>query len=338
MSIPVIAFFNNKGGVGKTTLVYHLAWMMAEKGITVVAADLDPQANLTAAFLDENELEKLFPDDGAALTIYGALRPLIRGVGDVDTPYVVKVADRLNLLAGDLELSTFEDELSSVWPDCLAGKERAFRVISAYWRLIQAAGEQTGASVALMDLGPSLGATNRTALVGSDAVVVPLSPDLYSLQGLKNLGPRLREWRQEWRDRLERKPLGVPEMPRGAMRPIGYVLQQHSVRLDRPVHAYEKWIERVPQAYEKYVMEGQQAMGDSQLALLKHYRSLMPLAQEARKPMFLLRPADGAIGSHYQAAQGVYRDFEALARKILERIGMSQELWSDSGILEAPLR
>ncbi len=46
--MQVIAFFNNKGGVGKTTLVYHLAWMFAEMKLSVVAADLDPQSNLTS--------------------------------------------------------------------------------------------------------------------------------------------------------------------------------------------------------------------------------------------------------------------------------------------------
>ena len=46
-----ITFFNNKGGVGKTSLIYHLAWMFAERGIKVLAVDLDPQANLTSMFL-----------------------------------------------------------------------------------------------------------------------------------------------------------------------------------------------------------------------------------------------------------------------------------------------
>lgn len=32
MSVPVLTFFNNKGGVGKTSLVFHLAWMFAERG------------------------------------------------------------------------------------------------------------------------------------------------------------------------------------------------------------------------------------------------------------------------------------------------------------------
>ena len=59
MSIPVIAFFNNKGGVGKTSMVYHLAWMFSDCGVRAIAADLDPQCNLTASFLDEDRLEQV---------------------------------------------------------------------------------------------------------------------------------------------------------------------------------------------------------------------------------------------------------------------------------------
>ena len=69
-----ITVFNNKGGVGKTSLVYHLAWMYAELDYNVLVADLDPQANLTSMFLDDDELEELWTRDGAGGTIYSALR------------------------------------------------------------------------------------------------------------------------------------------------------------------------------------------------------------------------------------------------------------------------
>ena len=57
---PVLTFFNNKSGVGKTSLVYHAAWMLSELDRTVLVVDLDPQANLTAAFLDEDALAELW--------------------------------------------------------------------------------------------------------------------------------------------------------------------------------------------------------------------------------------------------------------------------------------
>ena len=56
------------------------------------------------------------------------------------------------------------------------------------------------------------------------------------------------------------------------------------------------------------------------LATLKHYRSLIPMGQEARKPVFHLTPADGAIGSHAQAVQEAYKDFDFLAKRLLERM------------------
>lgn len=327
--MKTITFFNNKGGVGKTSLVYHLAWMYADLGLSVVAADLDPQANLTSMFLDDERLETLWPETGIRQTVYGALRPLLDGTGDVSSPHVEAVAPGLGLVVGDLALSAAEDELSSQWPGGLDRKPRAFRVLSALWRILDMAAEQTGSSLVLVDVGPNLGAFNRAALVAADYVVVPLAPDLYSLQGLRNLGPTLRRWQREWAERRERNPIADLGLPDGSMRPIGYIVMQHAVRLDRPVKAYARWIERIPTTYRNAVLDEEAQLGvtiekdPNALATLKHYRSLMPLAQEARKPMFHLKAADGAIGGHAKAVQDCYGDFRALARTVAERSGVA---------------
>jgi chromosome partitioning protein len=131
LSLPVIAFFNNKGGVGKTSLVYHLAWMFADLGWRVLAQDLDPQADLTAAFLDEDELENLWQDRDHPNTLYGAIQSLVKGTGDIARPEFQPVTDGLALLAGDLALFEFEEELSTHWSTAVSGNERAFRVLSA---------------------------------------------------------------------------------------------------------------------------------------------------------------------------------------------------------------
>ena len=331
--MKTIAFFNNKGGVGKTSLVYHLAWMYARLGVNVLAADLDPQANLTSMFLNDEELEPLWPENGERPTVYGALRPLLEGTGDVAAPRVVEPEAGLGLVVGDLRLAIAEDELSSQWPACLDRKPRAFRVLSALGRILRQGASQIDAQVILVDVGPNLGAFNRAALVTADSVVVPLAPDLYSLQGLRNLGPTLRRWQREWRERRERNPVEGLAVPEGAMQPIGYIVMQHAVRLDRPVKAYRRWMERIPAVYEAAVVSDSSSsratMTDHDpncLATLKHYRSLMPLAQEARKPMFALKAADGAIGGHAAAVQGCYRDFQELAEAVAERAGIEVEL------------
>lgn len=324
--MKTVAFFNNKGGVGKTSLVYHLAWMYRDLGLNVVAADLDPQANLTTMFLDEDALEGLW-GNGAGRTVMTPIRPLLEGEGGIEDP-VYETIDGIALLAGDLSLSAFEDELSQQWSKCLDGDKRAFRVIGAFHEVLARCAEARGASLVLIDVGPNLGAINRAALIAADHVVVPLAPDLFSLKGLENLGPRLRAWREDWMERLKKKPPGM-DLPSGRMAPAGYVVMQHAVRLDRPVKAYGRWMERVPETYRDAVLDEPSQLGVAIandphcLATLKHFRSLMPLAQEARKPMFALKAADGAIGSHAKAVQDCDRDFRALAREIAKRTGLA---------------
>ncbi|MDS4070356.1 MAG: ParA family protein [Candidatus Competibacter sp.] len=326
--MKTIAFFNNKGGVGKTSLVYHLAWMFAEHGISTLAVDLDPQANLTAMFLDEERLEQLWPDDEHPQTVYGALRPILRGIGDVAKPHVERITPTLGVVPGDLGLSRFEDKLSDAWPRCHNRDESAFRIMTAFHRLIVSAMEWE-AELALIDVGPNLGAINRSALIASDQVCLPLAPDLFSLQGLKNLGPTLREWRVIWAELLTKGPSDV-SMPKGTMQPVGYIVMQHGIRDSRPVKAYQRWMERIPAIYRTAVLDEKPASRIPQvdqdpysLALLKHYRSLMPLAMEVRKPMFFLKPADGAIGAHMDAVKSCYGDFQRLARRIAQSAGIA---------------
>ncbi len=328
MSVPVIAFFNNKGRVGKTTLVYHLAWMFSDLRTRVLAVDLDPQANLTAACIDEDDLESLWEQNEGQATVYDCIQPLVRGIGDIKIPAPRLLSEHLALLPGDLLLSSFEDELSSQWPAAMGGNERAFRVLSAFWRIMQGGAAAHEAELILVDLGPNLGSINRAGLIAADYVVVPLSPDLFSLQGLRNLGPTFARWRRDWTDRLGRKPDMNVNLPEGRMEPLGYIVLQHSVRLDRPVKAYDKWMNRIPGDYRKYVLSESAPRrvtlqeDPHRLALLKHYRSLMPMAQEAHKPMFHLKPADGAIGAHFQAARDAHEDFRALARVIAAKTNL----------------
>ena len=117
-------------------------------------------------------------------------------------------------------------------------------------------------------------------------------------------------------------------MPQGEMKPVGYVLMQHAERLGRPTKAYAKWQKRLPVAYRESVLNVQSGdlMGadENQIQRIKHYRSLMPMAMEARKPMFSLRSADGAIGSHQANVQQCYDDFETLVTAIADRTGLKE--------------
>ena len=337
MSSPVLTFFNNKGGVGKTSLIYHLAWTFAGFRKRVVIADLDPQANLTAAFLDEEKIERLWDEKASGSTIYQCVKPLT-DVGDIVEPALQNMSSDLYLLPGDVALSSYEDALSNEWPNSMGDNNlyRPMRVLTSFWQVMQMAAQKVEADIILVDIGPNLGAINRSVLIATDYVAIPLGADLFSLQGLKNLGPTLRSWKSLWKKRLDNwensgEAQNYPDfqLPEGKMQPIGYLCQQHSVRLDRPVKAYDKWVKRIPNLYRQAVLEESSISNivpesdEYYLATIKHYRSLVPMAQEHRKPIFNLTSADGAIGSHANAVQDAKRDFQKLAKKIAKQMNIN---------------
>ncbi|MEU5566141.1 ParA family protein [Micromonospora musae] len=337
-----VALFNNKGGVGKTTLTYHLAHMLQRLGHRVLAMDLDPQSNLTAAFLDEDALGELWDEPATPAwggphqsrlwspleqgngTVVTAIRPIMEGVGDIEEVRPVSITQDLWLVPGDLELSAFEDRLSDAWPRGFTGKDQAaIRVTTAFHRILRQTAQDVDVDIVLIDVGPNLGAINRAALLAADAVLMPLAADLFSLRGLKNLGPTLREWRSIWRNVVLPNVPPAIAAPRGAMFPLGYVIMQPTMRLDRPVRAYQRWLDRIPQVFATAVLDRANASGIGQtyeIATLRNYQSLMPLAHDARKPMFDLRSADGALGSTQTLVQRCYQDFRSLSEELLLRL------------------
>jgi chromosome partitioning protein len=336
MSTPVLTFFNNKGGVGKTSLVFHLAWMFSEMGKRVVAIDLDPQANLTSAFLPEERLEELWDPKGTpppGSTVFRCIQPLTK-VGDIHPPATQTINSKLFLVPGDLALAGYEDLLSGAWVEAMDSNQnnlyRPMRLLTAFWQVAQMAAKAHQSDLILADVGPHLGAINRSALIGSDHVVIPLAADLFSLQGLRNLGPTLTAWRADWGKRTANWASPEFDLPLGTMRPEGYVLMQHMERLSRPVQAYKKWADRIPGIYQESVMgnltaPSTTATDSNCLARLRHYRSLVPMAQEVRKPIFRLSSADGAIGSHSEAVRDAEREFKDLALAVGQRIGLQED-------------
>ncbi len=333
MTAPVLTFFNNKGGVGKTSLVYHLAWMLSEIGERVLACDLDPQANLTGSFLSEDELESLWMGQSRNQTVYQCVAPLTE-VGDLREPLLHMASDTLGVIPGDLALSGFERSLSSEWPSALGETNlfRPFRILTAFWQIMQLGADSMDASIILVDVGPNLGALNRSALIATDHLIAPLGADLFSLQGLKSLGPSLTNWHREWSKRRDNWKSSEFDLPKGNMNPLGYIVQGAGVHLGRPVKSYDRWVNRMPEAYSRCLTKEEAGPFPASpqndphcLAMMKHFRSLIPLAQEARKPIFHLASADGAIGAHAAAVWEANIDFRELANKIRQRIGLITE-------------
>lgn len=325
---------NRGGGVGKTTLTFNVAHMMAREGWRVVVLDYDPQCNLSAIFLDEELLMSCWQADSSqGATVAACLELVRRGKGDVTPPTMIDVAPGLWLLPGHLSLSRFEQTLAEEWPKTMApDNERALDVTTALDLLSNLAATRVDADVLLVDVGPSLGALNRAALLACDHVIVPLAPDLFSLQGLENVGPTLRDWREHWQvvrnHHLKDRPQA--EYPPHDFMPLGYIMQQHLARVDRPVAAYARWAEQIPGTFREKMLDEppppRRRVRIEQdphcIARLKHFASLVPYAQQARKPMFDLRRADGVSGGQTKAVLDCREEFRRLAEEIAHRAGI----------------
>lgn len=337
--LVTIGFFNNKGGVGKTSLAFHLGWMFYMLGHRTLMVDLDPQSNLSAFALPEEKIQDLWDKES---TINGALAPLFEGTGDIGDIHVEEIhversilgedypnSATLGLLLGSLGLAAREDDISQSWPKCNDGDERAFRVISAFARLIAKAAKQFEAGVALVDIGPNTGAINRSALIACDFVIIPIAPDLFSLQGLRHVGPTLYNWRKDWDRRLKSKPSKLADvLPRGKMQPLGYVTSRFSTWLKKPAQAFKYWDSQIPAVYNEYVLglkkDKSEVPPDSRLAVLKDYRSTMSRAQEQKRPIFLLPPRGNLGGQKKKDIADCHGDFKNLALAAWEKITQAE--------------
>jgi len=323
----VISIFNNKGGVGKTTYMFHVAHMLRRENLTVLMIDCDSQCNLTAYGMRDADIVRAWRDDGNS--IFQMIEPVYRTIGDIRNRAPTKLRDRLYIIPGDLRLSDFEDRLGDTWNSAKGGSEPDLRAQSAIHRSILGAVEKTGAETVLIDLGPNLGALNRAVLASSDYFVTPVAPDLFSIQGTQNLGNKLVTWRAEWdqcNDAWHKK--GSLQIPLGRPVFLGYVVQMHNLRTQSRERMTEGWAlygEKLEPAINQNIVQKLKPLGQVidwedggfKLGQIPNLHSLIPYSLQARKPVFDCTSSDGLRGAHIAKAANSAQHFQEVVN-ILE--------------------
>jgi cellulose biosynthesis protein BcsQ len=306
-----VSVFNNKGGVGKTTFLFHIAHRLADKGYRVLMVDCDSQCNLTAYALEDKAIERSWATEGNS--IYRLIEPVARTIGDIRNRAPVKLSERLHLLPGDLLLSNFEDRLGDTWNSAKGGSEADLRAQSAIFRAIQNAAEKSSAQIVLIDLGPNLGALNRAVLGGTDYMIVPISPDLFSIRGTENLGSKLETWRREWDQCNAAWRGGNLSIPQGRPQFLGYVIQQHNIRNNAAgmTMGWQLFGGQVEEAVRRNIVSRLapldqvviQPNGNYNIGRIPNLHSLIPYSMQARKPVYKCTSADGLRGAHITNAR-----------------------------------
>ena len=330
--MKILSIFNNKGGVGKTTYMYHLGHLLARCGKKVLMVDCDSQCNLTAYSMQDNQIERAWGEERGN-SIYRVIELVHRGIGDIRRRGPTKMKnsrETLFIVPGDLLLSDFEDVLGESWNGAKGGSESHLRIQSAIYRYIKWAGEQINADIIMVDLGPNLGALNRVVLGSSDYFIVPIAPDLFSIRGTENLGSKLVKWHEEWQQCNDAWKGNGIDIPTGNPKFIGYVVQQHNIRRngDGMTKGWQIFGRQLESAITKNIIDKLSPIGQVKeldgnslnLGLIPNLHSLIPYSLEARKPVFDCTYIDGLRGAHISSAHDTIDYFKPIASRLMSLI------------------
>ncbi len=322
-----LTFFNNKGGVGKTTLAFNTAVEFANKGYKTVLIDLDPQCNLTRLALGEEYYENtLFSH--LSKTVYDVLSGVINGGGDIDTSFefeLVKASPKnLSLLRGDLRLSDYEELLATAFNNAAAGNQNGYFVTSAIDRLLREKGMSDEVDIFVIDTSPTMGRLNRVILLGTDYFTVPMNPDAFSLQGIENLGVKLEEWKRNWRD-TGKALSGNTETQYvlgGEALFIGYILNSYNVYAEKPIKDHQQWIDRIPKSVREYLSERHSRNGlvarshEQPLHIIQDYGMIPALCHQKGEAIFDIDASKLKPGT-YDNLEKSKQEFDELSDNIL---------------------
>lgn len=318
-----IAVFNNKSGVGKTTLVYHLGCALAELGHKTLLVDLDPQSNLTLFGLDPEALhalwktEEAFIDDFAEArsqhaaefekiasdtrSIHFLLKPTEDGTEPPDVlAQPLNLQEGLDLIPSRLSIHTYEDKIASRWSDVYMGDPLAIRTVTQIRNLCDAYAKEQGYDYVVIDTSPSLGPLNKTIISTVDGFLIPCMPDMFSLYGIQNIGKSLKRWKQDF-DTLF-KVLSTPKLRLFSQKPVSFlgftIFNARKHNGSSPLNLAkidETYAEQISTTIKTYIdREHRKHLTDQQIetpiggdmAIMHAYSTLPNMAQKYRNPMW----------------------------------------------------
>lgn len=319
-NMKIVSLFNNKGGVGKSTLGFHLGCALGEIGEKVLLVDLDPQCNMTISGMFEEDLHQIwkeedcFIDDyGAAIEKYGVklvehprsihflLKPTEDGLNElVRYPPVINLYDNVDLIPGRLSLHKYENKLAERWSGLYQSDNLSIRTVTNIRRICEIYGEINGYDYVLIDTSPSLGILNKVIISTVDGFIIPALPDMFSAYGIRNIGSSLQQWQREFETIYklisEDKRARFPEK---FVQFLGYTIynaKKQSKNLNEYdlAKAHYAYAKEMPKIVEQYIMPENRAsisnimqpIGGS--AVMHSHNTFPSVAQALKCPMWLV--------------------------------------------------
>lgn len=321
-----LAFFNNKGGVGKTTLLCNVAaYFSQELGKKVCVVDCDPQCNASQYLFHDSVLETAIdnPNDNVESLFSG----LMAGEGHArKVPIMNSPSFSVDVVCGSPGLSMAEDFLAEEWASL-----NTQRGLSSTMVFNKALNSLKHYDFVFFDVSPSLGAINRTVLLSSDYYISPMSIDIFSLKAFKNISVWMAKWREHWNYAVNspqfdsKNQTVVDARAVESAKFIGYVSQQYIAKRDasgerRPVKSFDEIIRQIDFQIEENFTDDLRPPKPFEIGKIPNLHSLAPMSQSSRKPIFSLTGKDGVVGAHFAKVKDAKEIFAEVSSEILLRV------------------
>ncbi len=318
--MKIISLFNNKGGVGKSTLGFHLGCALGELGKKVLLIDLDPQCNMTISGMLEEALHKIWQEEDAYIDDYQAtverngleitnnprsihflLKPTEDGLNELEkTPPVINLYDNVDLIPGRLSLHKYENKIAERWSGLYQSDNLSIRTVTNIRRICEVHGKTNNYDYVLLDTSPSLGILNKVIISTVDGFIIPALPDMFSIYGIRNIGGSLQQWQTEFEtvykliseDKRTRFPQKFVQF-------LGYTIY-NAKKQSKQLNEYDlavahyQYVKEMPATVEKYIALGNIAPVDKimeplgGISIMHSHNTFPSVAQALKCPMWLV--------------------------------------------------
>lgn len=306
----IISFFNHKGGVGKTTQLYNLAWSLSLKGKKVLMVDADSQCNLSSQCLGEDGFEehyKNYPDDNLKSGLAPAFEARPSLIKPIYCPIVQKNTN-LFLLPGSFDISQNETQLS-VAINFNVTFLTMTNLPGSFYHLINKCAEVNWIDYVLIDLNPGLSAINQTLLFSSNYFIIPCGVDYFSKQAVLSLAKVLPNW-CSWDVRAkEFFKESVYPLPEFKSKFLGYTVNNFNINKKKPAKTVQLVIDEIDFDIEKILVPNLLKTDNSvksaiyRIAEIKNFNTLQQTSHKVNKPIFLLNEKDTGNSGFLKANQ-----------------------------------
>lgn len=333
-----IALFNNKGGVSKTTTTFHLGWKLAELGYKTLIVDTDPQCNLTGLCLNsdkENKLTEFYENNHS--NIKEALSPIFDGkLEPLQSAecYCFESNSNLFLLPGHIDFAEYDTTYNIA--ENLTGSLQMFQnVPGAIRNLLILTANKYHIDYILIDMSPSISATNANILMGSDYFIVPCAPDYFCYMAIQSLMKVFPRWHSTYKKLREHEVFSnaIYKMNSDSPKFLGTIQQRYRPRNGSPAKAFSEWIDDINNLVSSKLVP---ILCDNDMILdvdtknyeepynlisIADFNSLIAQSQMNNTPVFLLTQEQvNKTGKVWDNMKNNIDEFNSTFSKLAERI------------------